>query len=58
MHTHSLHSCRFLQIGKKKKKNKTKLQASISKNKPELRIARSLENPQREKEEMNPELNI
>lgn len=55
-HAHSpLHSCR-LQTGKKQ--NKTKLQASISKVKPELRIARSLENPQREKEEMNPELNI
>lgn len=50
-HAHSpLHSCR-LQIGKKKKQQK--LQASISKVKPELRIAKSLENPQREKEERN-----
>lgn len=37
----------------KKKKKQQKLQASISKVKPELRIAKSLENPQREKEERN-----
>lgn len=52
MHTHhcTAAACKL--------EKKNKLQASISKVKPELRIARSLENPQREKEEMNPELNI
>ena len=47
MHTHhcTAAACKL--------EKKTKLQASISKVKPELRIARSLENPQREKEERN-----